>query len=154
MAGSLADPGDVEVVPLGGDYVHQPGFNLNGIARTPDGDALLVVQSSTGLLFRVDPSTGEATTVDLGGTLLSNGDGLLVVGRTLYAVQNAMNRVAVVELNKAGTEGEVTGFLTDPRFDIPTTVAAFGNRLYLPNARFTTPPMPTTPYNAVGIDKA
>lgn len=152
--GSLADPGDVEVVPLGGDYVHQPGFNLNGIARTPDGDALLVVQSNTGLLFRVDPSTGEATTVDLGGTLLTNGDGLLVVGRTLYAVQNVMNRVAVVELNKAGTEGEVTGFLTDPRFDIPTTVAAFGNRLYLPNARFTTPPMPTTPYNAVGIDKA
>ena len=47
--------GDVEVVPLGGDYVHQPGFNLNGIARTPDGDALLVVQSNTGLLFRVEP---------------------------------------------------------------------------------------------------
>ena len=83
--------------------MHQPGFNLNGIARTPDGEALLVVQSNTGLLFRVDPATGEATTVDLGGTLLSNGDGLLVVGRTLYAVQNAMNRVAVVELNRAGT---------------------------------------------------
>ena len=153
-AGSLAGPGDFEQLPLGGDYVHQPGFNLNGIARTPDGDALLVVQSSTGLLFRVDPSTGVATTVDLGGPLLSNGDGLLVVGRTLYAVQNALNRVAVVELDKGGTEGEVTGFLTDPRFDIPTTVAGFGNRLYLPNARFTTPPSPTTPYNAVGIERS
>ncbi len=134
--------------------MHQAGFNLNGIARTPDGDALLVVQSNTGFLFRVDPATGAATRVDLGGALLTNGDGLLVVGRTLYAVQNQLNRVAVVELNKAGTEGEVTGFLTDPRFDIPTTVAAFGNRLYLPNARFSTPPTPTTPYNAVGIEKA
>ena len=153
-AGSLAAPSGAVTVPLSGDYVHQPGFNLNGIARTPDGDALLVVQSSTGLLFRVDPSTGAATRVDLGGTLLSNGDGLLVVGRTLYAVQNQLNRVAVVELNRAGTAGEVTGFLTDPRFDIPTTVAAFGNRLYLPNARFSTPPTPTTPYSAVGIEKA
>ena len=82
------------------------------------------------------------------------GDGILLKGKRLYAVQNTMNRVAVVELNRAGTSGDVTGFLTDPRFDIPTTVAAFGNRLYLPNARFTTPPTPTTPYSAVGIEKA
>jgi len=152
-SGSLAAPADVEELPLSGDYMHGPGFNLNGIALTPDGDALLVVQSSTGLLFRVDPATGVATTVDLGGATLPNGDGLLVVGRTLYAVQNQLNRVAVVELNKAGTAGEVTGFLTDPRFDIPTTVAAFGNRLYLPNARFTTPQLPTTTFNAVAIPK-
>jgi sugar lactone lactonase YvrE len=151
--GSLADQSDVVRLPLGGDYVHQPGFNLNGIARTPDGDALLVVQSSTGLLFRVDPSTGDATTVDLGGTLLPNGDGLLLDGRTLFVVQNQLNRVAVVELNNDGTEGAVTGFLTDPRFDIPTTVAEFANRLYLPNARFTTPQLPTTTFNAVAIPK-
>jgi sugar lactone lactonase YvrE len=152
-AGSLPDQSDVVQVPLGGDYVHMAGFNLNGIARTPDGDALLVIQSSTGMLFRVEPSTGDATTVDLGGTLLNNGDGLLLDGRTLFVVQNALNRVAVVELNKEGTAGEVTEFLTDPRFDIPTTVAEFGNRLYLPNARFTTPPTPDTTYNAVAIPK-
>jgi sugar lactone lactonase YvrE len=152
-AGSLPGQSDVVKLPLGGDYVHQPGFNLNGIARTPDRDALLVIQSSTGLLFRVDPSTGDATTVDLGGTLLNNGDGLLLDGRTLFVVQNQLNRVAVVELNRAGTEGVVTEFLTDPRFDIPTTVAEFGNRLYLPNARFTSPQVPTTTFNAVAIRK-
>ena len=38
-----------------------PGFNANGIALTPNGRALLVVQSATGLLFRVNPRTGEAT---------------------------------------------------------------------------------------------
>jgi hypothetical protein len=48
---------------------------------TPDGRALLVVQSNTGYRFRVDPHTGVATRVDLGGTLLTNGDGLLVQGR-------------------------------------------------------------------------
>jgi hypothetical protein len=43
--------------------------------------------------------------------------------------------------------------VSDPRFDVPTTVASFGNRLYLPNARFSTPPTPETTYNAVAIDK-
>ena len=85
--------------------------------------------------------------------MLTAGDGLLVSGRTLLVVQNRLNQVAVVHLNREGTEGEIVGTLTDPRFDVPTTVAAFGNRLYLPNARFTTPPTPTTPYTAVAIPK-
>jgi sugar lactone lactonase YvrE len=137
-------------VPLGSAWT---GTSANGIARTPDGDALLVIQSATGLLCRVDPATGDATHVDLGGTLLLNGDGLLVSGRTLFVVQNRLNRVAVVGLNSEGTSGEVNQYLTDPRFDVPTTVAASGNRLYLPNARFTTPPTPETTYNAVAIPK-
>ena len=151
--GSLPNQAAVVDVPLGGDWAQVPGTNANGIARTPDGDALLVIQSATGLLFRVDPSTGDATQVDLGGASLANGDGLLLSGRTLFVVQNRLNQVAVVRLNSEGTAGEVTEHLTDPRFDIPTTVASFGNRLYLPNARFTTPPMPSTPYNAIAIPK-
>ena len=43
--------------------------------------------------------------------------------------------------------------LTDPRLDVPATVAAFGDRLYLANARFTTPPTPTTPYNSIAIPR-
>jgi sugar lactone lactonase YvrE len=139
-------PDEAEAVPLTGDWVQTPGFNANGIAQTPNHRALLVVQSSTGLLFRVDPSSGEATQVDLGGTLLTAGDGLLVVGRTLYAVQNQLNQVAEIRLNRAGTAGTLVGTHTSPDFDIPTTVAAFGPWLYLPNARFTTPPTPDTPY--------
>jgi sugar lactone lactonase YvrE len=149
----LPDQDDVETLTLSGDWVQTAGNNANGIAQTPDGSALLVVQSSTGLLFRVDPVTGNAQTVDLGGELLTNGDGLLLDGRTLFAVQNRLNQVAVIDLNEAGTAGEIVDHLTDPRFDVPTTVAAWGNRLYLPNARFTTPPTPTTPYNAVAIPK-
>jgi hypothetical protein len=42
---------------------------------------------------------------------------------------------------------------TDARFDVPTTIAEYGNRFYLPNARFTTPPTPTTPYTAVSIPR-
>ena len=143
----------MQTVPLSGDYVHVPGFNANGIARTPDGEALLIVQTATGKIFRVDPGTGVATTVDLGGYVVTAGDGLLVVGRTLYAVQNQLNLVAVFDLNAAGTSGSLVKTITDQRFDIPTTVARFGNRLYLPNARFTTPPTPDTIYTANAVPR-
>ena len=104
-----------------GDWVQVTGFNANGIAETPDHQALLVVQTATGTLFRVDPDTGVATTVDLGGYPLTNGDGLLVVGRTLYVVQNQMNTVAVFRLDAAGTSGEFVEQLTDTDFQVPTT---------------------------------
>jgi hypothetical protein len=41
--------------------------------------------------------------------------------------------------------------VSDRRFDVPATVAAFGTRLYLPDARFDTTPTPATPYTAVAI---
>jgi sugar lactone lactonase YvrE len=152
--GGLPDKSHIVQLPLRGEYHQTAGFNVNGIARTPDGKALLVIQSSTGFLFRVDPETGNATRVDLGEAILTAGDGLLLSGHTLFVVQNRLNQVAVVRLNDEGTEGAVThDVLTDPRFDVPTTVAAFGHRLYLPNARFTTPPTPETTYNAIAIPK-
>lgn len=141
-------------IPLSGDFVLTPGVNnANGIAETPDGKALLIVQSNTGFLFRVDPATGVAKRVDLGAEVVTNGDGLLVERNTLYVVQNRLNTVAVFKLNWSGTTGKLVTKVTDPRFDVPTTVASFGNRLYLPNARFNTPPEPTTTYNAVAIPK-
>lgn len=151
--GSLPDPAEAVTVPLTGDFAQSEGFNANGISRTPDGDGLLMVQSSTGLLFRVDPSTGAATEVDLAGETLPNADGILLRGRTLYVVQNQLNQVAVLKLDRDGASGTVLRQLTDPRFDVPTTVAAFGGRLYLPNARFLPDPTPTTPYNAVAIPR-
>ncbi|MGH3343546.1 MAG: superoxide dismutase [Carbonactinosporaceae bacterium] len=152
-AGGLPAEDDVVRVPITGELVFGPGFNVNGIARTPDRAQLVVVQSNTGRLFRVDPVNGESRAIDLGGETLANGDGLLPRGRTLYAVQNQLNQVAVVELNGEGTVGEVRERVTHARFDVPTTVASFGNRLYLPNARFNTPPEPTTPYSAIAIPR-
>jgi sugar lactone lactonase YvrE len=150
-SGRIATQAEVVTVPLTGDFMPTPGFNLNGITRTPDGRALIVVQSSTGRLFRVDPATGVTTGIDLGGDSVPNGDGILVSGRTLYVVQNQLNTVAVIRLDPGGTRGTVTARVTDPRFDVPTTVARFGSLLYLPNARFTTPPTPTTTYSANAI---
>ena len=141
--GALGEP---EVVPLTGDYVHAPGFNLNGIDATRDGRWLFAVQSNTGAVYRIDPDTGEATQVDLGGVALTNGDGIYVEGRRLYVVRNQDNLVAVVELDRTFTSGTVVDELTSPDFDVPTTITRFGNSFYLVNARFTTPPTPDTDY--------
>ena len=131
---------------MSGDYQHTAGTNnANGISLTPDGRSLILVQSSTGFLLKVDPRTGVARRIDIGDTVMTNGDGLLLIGRTLYVVQNRLN-LAVIALNKSGTKGTVVRQITSTEFDVPTTAAAFGHRLYLPNARFTTSPTPITPY--------
>ncbi|RKR87497.1 sugar lactone lactonase YvrE [Micromonospora pisi] len=151
--GGLPDADETVTLPLTGDIVYGAGINANGIETTPDGRGLLVVQSGPGLLFRVDPATGVARTVDLGGEVLTNGDGLLRDGRTLYVVQNRLNTVSVFELDRAGTSGRLVERVTSAGFDVPTTVAAYGNRLYLPNGRFTTPPTATTPYTVTAIPR-
>ncbi|HEX6354798.1 superoxide dismutase [Actinophytocola sp.] len=143
--------GQVTNVPITGDFVQGTGINANGIAPTPDGKALLVVQSSTGLLFRVG-FDGVSKRVALDYTL-TNGDGLLLSGRTLYVVQNRLNTVAALRLDRGATSGTLETTVTDPRFDVPTTVASLGNRLYLPNARFNTTPTPETPYTMVAIPR-
>ena len=145
-SGRLADPADIITLPLGGEWEQGTGFGANGITTTPDREALLVVHSTAGLLYRVDPTTGDAAVVDLGGAHLTAGDGMLLVGKTLYVVQNQLNQVAVVSLNRAGTQGRLVRTITSGDFDVPTTVARFGRWLYLPNARFNTPPTPETPY--------
>jgi sugar lactone lactonase YvrE len=151
--GELGDPTVFKTLPLTGDWQQLAGFNANGIAVTPDQQALLVVNSATQSLYRVDPDTGVATQVDLGDTQLTNGDGLLVVGTTLYVVQNQLNQVAVIKLDPAGTSGVLVDTLTSSDFDVPTTVAAFGNSLYLPNARFGTLEPLTAEYWVTRIDR-
>lgn len=143
----------VITLPLTGDWVQTEGFNANGIAVTPDGRALLVVQSSTSTLFRVNPSTGVARRVDLGGYALTNGDGLLVRGRTLYVVQNQQSQVAVFRLDRDGRAGRLIDVLPVPESDVPTTVAAYRDSLYLPNARFGNASPATADYWISRIDR-
>ena len=140
-------------IPLGGDFVFVAGFNANGIDAVPNGSRLIIVNSTTGHLYTVDPTSGDATRIDLGddSVTVMRGDGILLQGKTLYVVQNAFSQIAVVELSKDFTSGEIVDMITSPSFDVPTTIAAFGDALYVVNARFTTPPTPTTDYNVVRV---
>jgi hypothetical protein len=140
---------EVQTIRLTGDIQYVPGFNVNGIEAR--GGRLILVQSNTGKLF-TSTFAGVTDEIDLGGATVMNGDGILLSGRVLYVVQNQNNRIARVALNGRLTSGRVTGFITDPDFDIPTTVDDFGRRLYAVNARFGTMG-PTVRYDVVQVRK-
>jgi sugar lactone lactonase YvrE len=149
---STGSPGAVTAIPLTGDYQHIAGeFNLNGIDATPSGKSLLAVQSFTGKLFTIDPKTGATKLIDLGGATLPNGDGILLHGRTLYVVQNQLDKIAVVTLNPSLTRGVVTREITDDDFDVPTTIDKFGKWLYAVNARFGRASGPDATYQVVQV---
>lgn len=133
------EPGVFTTIPLTGDYQHVAGqFNLNGIVATPNGKTLIAVQSFARKLVLIDPSTGTTREIEIGGYDLANGDGLLLQGRTLYVVQNRSNRIAVFRLSPDLAEARLVRTITDPDFDVPTTIDRAGNRLYVVNARFGT----------------
>lgn len=125
------------------DIPDEEGNNLNGIVATPDEATLLGVQGNAGRLWKIDPATGRSVQVDLGGAALTNGDGLLLKGRTLYVVQNRLNQIAVVRLAKDFASGTVVTRIASTGFDVPTTITFQGGELYAVNARFgTTDPQP------------
>ena len=113
-----------------------------------------MVQSNPGKLFTVDPETGVTTEIVLADSeSVLNGDGILLHGRTLYVVQNRFNQVAEIRLasdfslvwSLAGRQARYS--------DAPSTVAEFGNSLYLVNARFGVASPGTAEFWVARIDK-
>jgi sugar lactone lactonase YvrE len=141
LASATAEP-----IVLTGDWAQVPGvfvFNANGIEATPSGKTLYVVNSTGAAVYAVHPATGAATQIDLGGESMPAGDGLVLVGKTLFVVQNQLNQIGVLSLNPDSTAGVVGDPITSPHFVVPTTAAAFGSSLYAVNAKFGTPPAGT-----------
>jgi sugar lactone lactonase YvrE len=137
--GPAGEPAAVDTqIPLPGT------FRTNGIAATPNGKHLFVVDGATAQLYLLDTLTHTPVPVDLGGDTLPNADGLWLDGKTLYVVQNFRNQVAVVELSPDYLSGAIVGFITEPftsnpSTKVPTTIAAFGNALYAVTAGFAAP---------------
>jgi sugar lactone lactonase YvrE len=145
--------GATETVPLSGDFEFVPGdFNGNGIDAK--GDTLILMGSAAASLYTVDPLTGAATSIDLGGVSVPNGDGILLDGKTLYVVQNFANQIGVIELSSDLSSGTVGNPIISSLFRIPTTVAEFGNSLYAVNARFDVMVEPDTEYEVVRVLKS
>ena len=139
-------PREATAIPLSGQIVYGQGNNANGIEAGHDGRTLIIVQTNVGKLFTVNRRTGLTREIVLDEPVV-NGDGILLDGRTLYVVQNRDNKVAVVRLSRRLRSGDVQMHITDPDFDVPTTIDDFGKRLYAVNARFRpTPPPPDFEY--------
>lgn len=105
----------------------QDGFNANGIVATPDGQYLLVVQSATGKLFRIEIATGDVVDVALGGANLMNGDGMALDGQMLYVIQNQQALIVPIDMDadfRSGVTGEP---FTNDALIYPTTLALTGD---------------------------
>lgn len=144
--------GAVEALDLAGPAADTSGeFNLNGIAATPDGAALVVAHTGNAALYGVDPTTGDSWLIE--GVNVPSVDGILLEAGRLWAVQNFANQVSVVRLDPDLTSGTVEDVITSPHFQVPTTVARHGSRLALVNAKFDTGLPPTADqYEVVIVD--
>lgn len=127
---------DVWLDLTGTPIVYQQGFNLNGIVVSANDRYLVVVQSNTGKLFRIEIATRQVYEIDLGGATLTSGDGLVLLGHRLYVVRNSLGEIAVVQLAGAFVSGTVIDTITDPSFAFPTTAARALNRLLVVNSQF------------------
>ncbi|GAT64422.1 superoxide dismutase [Planomonospora sphaerica] len=130
--------------------MYTEGFNLNGITVTPDQRYLVVADYNDGVLHRVDLRRRTVKPIDLGGALV-RGDGLLLRGRTLYAVSNADgdgdgDTVNVIRLDVRSGRGRLLARVTDPRLHGPSTAAFDGRDLLVVNFQYgaTSPVLPYT----------
>lgn len=134
--------GDPTSVPLTGDFQFVAegdpfAVNLNGIVATDRGARTLVAaHTDLGVLYAVDARTGAATEIDLGEATLPSVDGIVLSGRTLYAVRNFPNTISVVELAPDARSGRLVAEVTSPLFRVPTTADASPIGLYAVNSRF------------------
>lgn len=115
---------------------YQQGFNANGIAASADGRYLVVVQSNTGKLFRIETATKAVSAIDLGGETVTNGDGILLTGQTLYVVRNQQGLIVKLLMNEDLTSGTVQSSTGDQSLAYPTTIALAEGRLLVVNAQF------------------
>ena len=146
-------------IPLSGPAAafSPAGLDLNGIAATADGSTLIVDNTVLDELFTVDPVTGASAPIDVAGLIPGSLDGMLLQGRSLWVVEGVANTLIRVTLSPDLSSGTITSTITSSLFDSPTTVAKYGDRLALPNARYELgipPPFgpgapPGTTYNVV-----
>jgi len=124
------------------------GFNLNGIAASPDGRYLLVIHSGNGNLYRIDTETQEVSQVDTGGADLTAGDGILLIGNTLHVTRNQFGEIVPVTMSEDFSTGTAGAAVTDPSLIFPTTIAQAGDSLLVVNSQFNnrggTPELPFT----------
>lgn len=134
---------------------YQEGVNLNGIVASDDGRYLLTVQMNTGDLYRIDTQSREVTRVDLGGSSLPTGDGLVLEGQTLYVVHNRHpegTNVSVVEMTDDFASGEVTASYTDPLIASSAATGAIADgRLLITNPQFDRRDDPELPFTVTSV---
>ncbi len=154
--------GELQRIPITGDFVYVAGFNANGIEAAKGGKTLILISSNTGKLYTADAATGVTKEIAVtgGDGELANGDGIMRKGRKLFVVENrddapgpGVGVVSVVRLSRDLTTGTITRTITDADFDVPTTIARSGGRNYVVNGQFNSTTPTTDTYEVVKVPK-
>ena len=119
-------------------------FDLGGIVSTADQRYLLVAQGTTGQLWRIDLRTRAIAEVDLGGVRLTNADGIVLRGNTLWVVQNFTRQITKLKLRHHYAFAHVEEVLPTPADRTFTTAKRVGNRLLAVDSKFGFPPAAAT----------
>ena len=135
IAGAPSTAAEAFLSFTGTPLVYGMGFNLNGIATTPGGRYLIVAQTNTGRLFRIDLATKTVGPIDLGGQTVS-ADGIELRGRTLYAI--ARPDLVTIRLSGDLLTGRVVSRTPAASLGLafPTTLALLGPTALVVNSQF------------------
>lgn len=149
-----AGAGTVEAIPVTPEIPFAAGFNLNGIVARKGGDELIVVQSNTGKLFRIDfddDAVNGRTIEQIAVEPLPGGDGLLLDRGRLIVVQGGPPpTLTFVKLEGDARRGRVVERRTDATLRGPSTIARAQQRYLVVNADFATS---TKPFTVSGIPR-
>jgi Cu-Zn family superoxide dismutase len=117
-------------------------FDLGGIVSTPDRRYLLVVQGSTGQLWRIDLHTKEIREVSVDSGPLATADGLVLRGRTLVVIQNFARRVTTLQLDRHALSARTVAVTATPANRTLTTADFARGTLLAVDAQFGFPAPP------------
>jgi sugar lactone lactonase YvrE len=125
-------------------------FHANGIVARYS-HRFVVVDTTTGVLYRIDVRHGVATIAAIAGVKVPGGDGMIFDRGRLVVVQAMPTpQLSFVRLTRSARRGSLLGTRTSDKLVGPSTVAR-ARKLYLVvNADFTTS---TKPFTVAGLPR-
>jgi sugar lactone lactonase YvrE len=130
----------------------EDGFNLNGIVAKSR-HKLVVVQTNTGKLFRIDLGD-HGTAIDdideVTGVSVPGGDGMLLDDGRLIVVQGNPAQLTFVKLRHDARRGEIRATRTSPLLKGPSTIDRARDLYLVVNADFATS---TKPFTVAGLPR-
>jgi sugar lactone lactonase YvrE len=138
-------------IPVGPEIAYTTGFNLNGIVARDGGRRLIVVQTNTGKLFRIDLGAGASRRIEqIDAPALPGGDGMLLDRGRLVVVQGDPAALRFLKLDDDAARARLVDTRTDGTLRGPSTVARVHKLLLVVNADFATS---TTPFTVSGLPR-
>ena len=142
-----AGSGMPQAIPVGPEIAYASGFNLNGIVAR--GHELIVVQSNTGKLFRIEVKKTTRAIHQIASDPVF-GDGMLLDRGRLVVVQGSPAALLFLKLKHHASIAKLVATQTDPTLRGPSTVARARHLYLVVNADFATS---TTPFTVSGLPR-